>query len=72
MSTRIADRFAKLRQAGEGGLITYIAAGDPSPDATVDIVLALEDAGVDFVELGMPFSDPVADGQMCIRDRSRC
>jgi len=62
MSTRIADRFAKLRQAGEGGLITYIAAGDPSPDATVDIVLALEDAGVDFVELGMPFSDPVADG----------
>ncbi|MBD3174055.1 MAG: tryptophan synthase subunit alpha [Armatimonadia bacterium] len=62
MRTRIADRFARLKEAGEGALITYVAAGDPSLDETVDIVLAMEDAGVDIVELGMPFSDPVADG----------
>lgn len=60
--SRIANRFAEAKQAGSGALITYVAAGDPSLDETVDIVLAMADAGVDIVELGMPFSDPVADG----------
>jgi tryptophan synthase alpha chain len=59
---RIEARFAKLRDAKRTGLIPFIAAGDPSPDATVAIMHALVEAGADLVELGMPFSDPMADG----------
>ena len=62
MNTRIDQRFAALRAKGEKGFIAYITAGDPSAEATVDFVLCLEDAGVDIVELGIPFSDPIADG----------
>jgi tryptophan synthase alpha chain len=60
--TRIDSRFATLRAAKRTGLIPFITAGDPSPDATVAIMHALVTAGADLVELGVPFSDPMADG----------
>lgn len=60
--TRIAERFAALRSRGEKGLIAYLAAGDPSLETTRKLVHALAEAGVDMVELGLPFSDPLADG----------
>jgi tryptophan synthase alpha chain len=62
MPNRIDDTFARLRAAGKKGLIAYISAGDPSLAATRDLALALEQAGVDILELGVPFSDPLADG----------
>lgn len=62
--TRIDQRFAALRTAGHKGFIAYLTAGDPDLATTHDIVLALEDAGVDIVELGVPFSDPLADGRV--------
>lgn len=58
----IDARFAALRDAKKKAFVAYICAGDPTLDATIDIVLALERAGVDVVELGVPFSDPLADG----------
>jgi tryptophan synthase alpha chain len=61
---RIKKKFETLRKEGEKGFIAYISAGDPSLEDTVDIVLRLEDAGVDLVELGLPFSDPLADGHV--------
>jgi tryptophan synthase alpha chain len=60
--SRIDARFAALRAAGRTGLIPFVTAGDPSPDATVAIMHALVEAGADLVELGVPFSDPMADG----------
>lgn len=60
--SRIAERFAELRQKGEKALVSYIAAGDPSLEATAAIVRGLEAAGVDMIELGLAFSDPLADG----------
>ncbi len=62
--TRVDKKFAALQKQGKKGFIAYIGAGDPSLDDTVDIVLRLEDAGVDLVELGLPFSDPLADGRV--------
>jgi tryptophan synthase alpha chain len=62
--TRVDHKFAELKQQGQKGFIAYLGAGDPSLDDTVDIVLRLEDAGVDLVELGLPFSDPLADGRV--------
>ncbi|MGB6544994.1 MAG: tryptophan synthase subunit alpha [Candidatus Acidiferrales bacterium] len=62
MTTRITARFNKLRESGEMGLIPYLTAGDPSLAATEAFVLALAAAGADVIELGVPFSDPVADG----------
>jgi len=62
--TRIDRKFAELSQQGSKGFIAYLAAGDPNLADTVDIVLRLEDAGVDMVELGLPFSDPLADGRV--------
>ncbi len=59
---RIDARFAKLRNETRTGLIPFITAGDPSPDATVAIMHALVAAGADLIELGVPFSDPMADG----------
>jgi len=59
---RIDARFAALKKDGKRAFVAYICAGDPTLDATVGIVLALEKAGVDVVELGVPFSDPLADG----------
>lgn len=62
--TRVDRRFAELKKMGKKGFIAYLGAGDPTLADTVDIVLRLEDAGVDVVELGMPFSDPLADGRV--------
>jgi len=62
VSVRIADCFAKARQAGRKILIPFITAGDPHPDGTVAVMHALAGAGADIIELGVPFSDPMADG----------
>ena len=60
--SRITDTFNKLKKSGSKALIPYIMAGDPSLDATKQFVLDLEAAGADIIELGVPFSDPLADG----------
>src|SRR3974390_1897983 len=70
-TTRITRRFAELRAAGELGIVAYITAGDPSLDATHKFVLALAEAGADVIELGVPFSDPVADGPTIQRASER-
>jgi len=59
---RIERRFADLRAAGRKGLVVYIGAGDPDLEATRQLALAFDGAGVDVLELGVPFSDPLADG----------
>lgn len=64
MKTRIERRFEWLKERKRKGFIAYITAGDPSLKATAEIVLKLEEAGVDIVELGIPFSDPLADGRV--------
>lgn len=61
-SNRIDAAFARLKAEGRKGFVAYVTAGDPNLDATVDLALALEQAGVDILELGVPFSDPLADG----------
>ncbi len=69
--TRIDRAFAGLRARREKGFIGFITAGDPDLRATRDITLGLEDAGVDIVELGVPFSDPLADGPVNQRAAER-
>src|SRR5687768_12691400 len=58
----IADRFKALKAKGEKALICYFTAGDPSLESLPQIVSMLEEAGADVIEVGMPFSDPIADG----------
>jgi tryptophan synthase alpha chain len=70
-SSRISKRFAELRKGGELGIIAYITAGDPTLDATHKFVLALAHAGADVIELGVPFSDPLADGPTIQRASER-
>jgi tryptophan synthase alpha chain len=70
-SGRIAKRFRELSEAGELGLVAYITAGDPSLDASEKIVLAAAEAGADIIELGVPFSDPLADGPTIQRASER-
>jgi tryptophan synthase alpha chain len=70
-STRISKRFAELGASGELGIVAYITAGDPSFDATLKFVLALAEAGADIIELGIPFSDPLADGPTIQRASER-
>jgi tryptophan synthase alpha chain len=60
--SRIAKTFTDLKAQGRKALIPYITAGDPDPQATVPILLSLAVAGADVIELGIPFSDPAADG----------
>jgi tryptophan synthase alpha chain len=62
MHNRIDDCFARLRKQKRKGFIPYICAGDPNLKRTVDLALALEKTGADLIELGLPFSDPLADG----------
>jgi len=69
--TRIGKRFEHLARSGELGLVAYITAGDPSLAATEKIVLAAVEAGADVIELGVPFSDPVADGPTIQRASER-
>ena len=59
---RIQARFARLQEIGQKALVVYIGAGDPHLDATRQLALAFDRAGVDVLELGVPFSDPLADG----------
>ena len=61
-SERIGERFAQLRQERRRALVPYVTAGHPSPAATIDLLRALEEAGADVIEVGVPFSDPLADG----------
>jgi tryptophan synthase alpha chain len=68
---RIARRFSELAKSGELGLVAYVTAGDPSLDASEKIVLAAAEAGADLIELGVPFSDPVADGPVIQRASER-
>jgi tryptophan synthase alpha chain len=60
--SRITATFARLTQAGRGGLITFITAGDPDPTSFAAILAGLPAAGADLIEIGMPFTDPMADG----------
>ena len=62
MSQRLPQTFARLQNAHEGALVTFITAGDPSVENTPALVAALAEAGADIVELGIPYSDPLADG----------
>src|SRR5260370_5771958 len=70
-STRISKRFAELRVSGELGIVAYTTAGDPKLEATLKFVLALAEAGADVIELGVPFSDPLADGPTIQRASER-
>src|SRR5262245_21997719 len=62
MNTRIEKRFAALKKEGRAALVTFTMAGDPDYDTSLAITKALPKAGADIVELGMPFTDPMADG----------
>jgi tryptophan synthase alpha chain len=70
-SSRIGGTFARLRADRRAGLIAYITAGDPSPEHTPGLVAALERGGADVIELGVPFSDPIADGPVIQRASER-
>ena len=61
-ATRIDRRFAELKAQGRAALVTFLTAGDPDPDTSLAILRALPAAGADVIELGMPFTDPMADG----------
>src|SRR6202140_5416348 len=69
--TRIGRLFETLKRDGKKGLIAYITAGDPTPDRTPALVEALERGGADLIELGVPFSDPIADGPVIQRAGDR-
>jgi tryptophan synthase alpha chain len=62
VTTRIDTRFADLAKQGRSAFVTYVMAGDPDPATSLDIVKALPKAGADIIELGIPFTDPMADG----------
>ncbi len=69
--SRIENRFEALRQEGRAALVTFITAGDPHPSATVKLMHDLVEAGADMIELGVPFSDPMADGPVIQRASER-
>src|SRR5580692_12885188 len=62
MTTRIDRRFAALKEEGRAALVTFVMAGDPDYETSLAIVKALPPAGADLIEIGMPFTDPMADG----------
>ncbi|MCK5343582.1 MAG: tryptophan synthase subunit alpha [Candidatus Heimdallarchaeota archaeon] len=61
---KLTEKFKELKNKKEGALIGFVTAGDPTPDDTIDIVTSLMDGGIDILELGLPFSDPIADGEV--------
>ena len=69
--SRIAARFASLKARNRTALIPFVTAGDPSPGATVPVMRAMVEAGADLIELGVPFSDPMADGPVIQRASER-
>src|SRR6516162_6594519 len=69
--TRIEKKFAQLKSENLKAFIPYITAGDPSLNVTLELVLALEKSGADAIELGVPFSDPMADGPVIQRASDR-
>src|SRR5213078_4688777 len=69
--TRISDRFTQLRNEGRPGLVTYTTAGDPDLARSAAILKALDRAGADVLEVGVPFSDPLADGPVIQRATER-
>src|SRR5215510_5639465 len=69
--TRIETTFDTLKREGQRGFIPYITAGDPSLNLTYQIILELERSGADVIELGVPFSDPIADGPVIQRASER-
>jgi len=69
--SRIATTFAALKAQNRKALIPFVTAGDPHPSATVDLLLAMAEAGADVIELGVPFSDPMADGPVIQRAGER-
>ena len=71
MTNRIDATFARLRAAGRTALVPYVTTGDPSLEATLDVMRALVAAGADILELGVPFSDPMADGPVIQRASER-
>jgi tryptophan synthase alpha chain len=62
VTTRIDTRFAELAKQGRSAFVTFMMAGDPDPSTSLDIIKALPKAGADIIEIGMPFTDPMADG----------
>lgn len=62
MSGRIERRFAALKEQNRAGLVTYLCAGDPDPQTSAELIAGLPQAGADVIEIGMPFTDPMADG----------
>lgn len=71
MKSRITKKFNDLKAEGKKALITYITSGDPNLETTIDLVLEMERAGADIVELGIPYSDPLADGPTIQRASQR-
>ena len=69
--SRIQDAFNRLRQQRRGGMVTYVTAGDPDADTSAKILVALANAGADILEVGVPFSDPLADGPVIQRATER-
>ncbi|AEG59638.1 tryptophan synthase subunit alpha [Desulforamulus ruminis] len=68
---KLTEKFAELKEKGEKALVTYVTAGDPNLETTARLVCAMEQAGADVIELGVPFSDPVADGPVIQRASTR-
>jgi tryptophan synthase alpha chain len=71
MMSRLAEAFAELRDRGSGGLVTYLTAGDPDAERSSALLIAVARAGADVLEIGVPFSDPLADGPVIQRASER-
>jgi tryptophan synthase alpha chain len=69
--SRLQQTFQRLKAEKRGGLVTYLTAGDPDPDASAAIIVAVAKAGADVLEIGVPFSDPLADGPVIQRATER-
>jgi tryptophan synthase alpha chain len=69
--SRISTAFERIREAGRGGLVTYVTAGDPDRQTSLEVLVALARAGADVLEVGVPFSDPLADGPVIQRATER-